>query len=771
MLELAGQPLLGRARELELLVSFLDGIETSGQALMLRGAPGIGKSRLLAEAAAQARARGMTLLSATGVQSETRLSFAGLHQLLRPVRKRVAELPEVHRDALDAAFGLTHKPAPERFRVAMATLDLLAEVAGERPLLLVVDDAHWLDPPTADVLAFVARRIESDPIVLLAATRDGYPSSTLTSAGLPEQPLEGLDELTAASLLDAAAPNLPPPTRERVLREAAGNPLALLELPATSHTDGERSVLPLSERLERAFAGRVAELPEDTRLALLAAALDDGENVVEILRAASAVAGRALELDALEPARAAALVDIGVGTLHFRHPLIRSAVWQSADVRRRRQMHEALAEVLHGDPDRRVWHRAALVTGTHEELARELEAAGVRAYRRGAIDVALAALRRAVQLSDPSRRATQVLAAAELAYERGRPDLAVPLMRELDFGELERGDAGRAWILREHLQSGALADQDRVRDLIAVAEQAEDRDVHHELLWLVATRTWWAGPDPATRRLVVAAADRAGPPTAADPRLVAIHAYADSFGNAARVIDCLRAAAASTLPVDDPPGYLASAGLICGAFEESLAFSPRGRRARPGRRTPGCAPAAAGGAGDERRPLPRSRCRAPCRRGSAPARDRAQPAGVARRRGDGARDAGRDRRRPGRGRPGDRPRRGDRADARRAAFHLAGPERAGARGARRRALRRRVPDPRAAVRSHRSGVSRALRVQRDRRPGRSGGVHRRHPTRAAAPRAGRGAGGRARQRVARDALPARARGPCGGRRADGRALR
>ncbi len=127
----------------------------------------------------------MTLLSATGVQSETRLSFAGLHQLLRPVRKRVAELPEVHRDALDAAFGLTHKPAPERFRVAMATLDLLAEVAGERPLLLVVDDAHWLDPPTADVLAFVARRIESDPIVLLAATRDGYPSSTLTSAGLP----------------------------------------------------------------------------------------------------------------------------------------------------------------------------------------------------------------------------------------------------------------------------------------------------------------------------------------------------------------------------------------------------------------------------------------------------------------------------------------------------------------------------------------------------------------------------------------------------------
>ncbi len=220
-----------------------------------------------------------------------------------------------------------------------------------------------------------------------------------------------------------------------------------------------------------------------------------------------------------------------------------------------------------------MWHRAALVTGTHEELARELEAAGVRAYRRGAIDVALAALRRAVQLSDPSRRATQVLAAAELAYERGRPDLAVPLMRELDFGELERRDAGRAWILREHLQSGALSDHDRVRDLIGVAEQAEDRDVHHELLWLVATRTWWAGPEPAMRRLVVDAADRAGPPTAADPRLVAIHAYADSFGNAARVIDCLRVAAASTPPVDDPPGYPASAGLICGAFEESLAFS------------------------------------------------------------------------------------------------------------------------------------------------------------------------------------------------------
>ena len=179
-------PLLGRDQEQSFLRSLLDEVAVHGQALVLRGEPGVGKSRLLSDAARTARERGMSVLTATGVQSEASLPFAGLHQLLRPVRARAAELPAAQRAALDAAFGLTPEVAPEHYRIAMAALDLVSEVASDAPVLLVAEDTQWLDRPTSDVLAFVARRIESDPVVLLAATREGYPS-VLGDAGVPER--------------------------------------------------------------------------------------------------------------------------------------------------------------------------------------------------------------------------------------------------------------------------------------------------------------------------------------------------------------------------------------------------------------------------------------------------------------------------------------------------------------------------------------------------------------------------------------------------------
>src|SRR5215218_3340362 len=221
-------PLLGRLEEQKRLTSLFEDVALHGQALVLHGEPGIGKSRLLSEAVRTARERGMAVLTTTGVQSEAHLPFAGLHQLLRPVRDRASELRDVQRAALDSAFGLRHETAPEHFRIAMAALDLLSDVATDAPLLLVIEDAHWLDGPTSDVLAFVARRIESDPIVLLAAIRDGYPS-VFGEAGLPEHKLVGLDDSTAAALLDAVASGLPVGARTQVLREAAGNPLAILE--------------------------------------------------------------------------------------------------------------------------------------------------------------------------------------------------------------------------------------------------------------------------------------------------------------------------------------------------------------------------------------------------------------------------------------------------------------------------------------------------------------------------------------------------------------
>jgi DNA-binding CsgD family transcriptional regulator len=571
-------PLLGRDEEQRLLASLLDEIATRGQALVLRGEPGIGKSRLLSEVARQARERGMTVLTATGVQSEANLPFAGLHQLLRPVRDRAVELPAMQREALDTAFGLVADVAPEPYRIAMAALDLISEVAADGPVLLVVEDAHWLDRSSADVLGFIARRIESDPVVLLAAARDGYPAG-LTDAGLPEHRITGLDDATSGALLDAVAPRLPLATRSHVLHEAAGNPLALLELPAVigQSDDGHSPAggVPLTERLERAFAGRVAELPDGTRLALLAAALSDEDAVDQVLEAARTVAAAPIDLDALEPAVEAALIELDVNSIRFRHPLIRSAVRQSASVQQRRRVHEALAATLDADPDRRAWHRAALVNGTDEELAHELEEAGTRARRQGAIDVALSALRRAVQLSGQDHGGSRMFVTAELAYERGRPDIAAEMLNEIERLDLTLLELAQARYISELLDARALADRSRVADLISIAEQAGaegDRDLHHSLLWIAAARTWWASPGLDTRQLVVDAANRAGPPTAADPRLVSIHAYAHPYANAAKVGACLRYAAQSGVVGAEPAGYLCSAGMVIGAFYDSLQF-------------------------------------------------------------------------------------------------------------------------------------------------------------------------------------------------------
>jgi DNA-binding CsgD family transcriptional regulator len=520
----------------------------------------------------------MRVLTAIGVQSEAHLPFAGLHQLLRPVRERAAGLAAIQRDALDAAFGLAPEVPLEPYRIAMAALDLISEVAADSPVVLIVEDAHWLDRSTAEVLAFIARRIEADPVLLLAAARDGYPAG-LTDAGLPEHRLSGLDEATSGALLDAVAPRLALATRSRVLHDAAGNPLALLELPAVIGRSDDEHLPPrglaLTERLERAFAGRVADLPDATRLALLAAALSDEDAVSQAVEAASAVAATPVDLDALEPAVEAALIDLDVNSIRFRHPLIRSAVRQSASVQQRRRVHEALAVTLDADPDRRVWHRAALVTGTDEELARELEEAGVRARRRGAIDVALTALRRAVQLSDPNHRGRRLFVAADLAYERGRPDIAAEMLHELERLDLDALEVAQARFISELLDARALTDRSRVADLIAIAEQAGaegDRDLHHNLLWIAAARTWWASPAPDARQLIVDAANRAGPPIAADPRLVSIHAYSHPYANAAKVIDCLHFAGQSGVVGAEPAGYLCSAGMVTGALIESLRF-------------------------------------------------------------------------------------------------------------------------------------------------------------------------------------------------------
>jgi DNA-binding CsgD family transcriptional regulator len=569
-------PLLGRSVEQQLLESLLDDVLMRGRALVVRGEPGIGKSRLLEETARGAQERGMTVLTTTGVQSEAHLPFAGLHQLLRPVRDRARDLRDVQRAALEAAFGLVDEAAPEPFRIAMAVLDLLSDVATDAALLLVVDDAQWLDRPTLDVLPFVARRIESDPIFLLAATRDGYPS-VLGAAGVPEHRLDGLDDSTASVLLDASAPGLPVARRARVLREAAGNPLAILELPAAVGSEGEDGIsgsTPLTDRLERAFAGRVSELPAASRLLVLVAALSDGSRLGEILEASSLVSPTALDLDAAGPAVDAGILDVDLQTVRFRHPLIRSAVAQSAGLGERRRVHEALAKVLEDEPDRRAWHRAALVSGEAEDIALELEEAAMRARRRGALPVAVTAMKRAAELGEPASSSRRFLDAAGLAVELGQPNIVMPVLHavgQLDLAELDRA---RVTWLEETALTRPL-DRELYKSLIATAEQAGaagDHDLRVDLLWLVASRAWWVDPGPDVRQALIAAAGRLGGANDRDPRVFAVHAYADPLGHAAGVLARLQTAAGGRRLDTDAARFYGPAALVVGAFDLGADF-------------------------------------------------------------------------------------------------------------------------------------------------------------------------------------------------------
>jgi DNA-binding CsgD family transcriptional regulator len=553
----------------------------------LRGDPGIGKSRLLSEAIALAEERRMKVLATRGVQSEAQLAFGGLQQLLRPVRSQATGLTATHQAVLGAALGIGDDEPPEHFRIALAVLDLLSDAATESPLLLVAEDAHWLDQPSVDVLSFVARRLESDPIVLLVAAREGYP--TVFGAGaLPELRLRPLDPESATRLLGDSGGHLSAGERSRILREAAGNPLALVELPSIAHRlDDDQlmpGLVPLTERMERAFAARAADLPLETQLLLLVAALNDSESLSEVLRAGRLVADEPVGVEALQAAADVAIVELDERTVRFRHPLMRAAVRQSASVERRRRVHEALAETLEAEPDRMVWHHAALASGPHEDVALELEEAGRRARRRGALHVAITALRRAAELSDPAQRGRRLLSAGELAVELGQPELAAPLLHGVDeqSGPLERALA--TWI-EEMITPPDLGDADRVARVVDAAERAGDagdRDLHVRLLWLAVSRAWWTDPGPAARRILVDAARRLGGVGQPDPRVFAVYACADPVGHAAEALPRLRALVATRTLDTESVRHLGPAALVLGAFDIAvglLASAAEGARA------------------------------------------------------------------------------------------------------------------------------------------------------------------------------------------------
>ena len=570
-------PLLGRETELQFLTGLLDNVERSGAAVVLRGEPGIGKSRLLSEAIAVAQERKMAVLACRGVQSEARLPFAGLQQLLRPVRAYSAKLSATHCAVLEAALGIGGEDPPEHFRIALAVLDVLSEAATDRPLLVIAEDAHWLDQPSVDVLSFVARRLESDPIVLLAAARDGYPTA-FGPGEMTELRLEPLDPSTAARVLEAAAASLSPGERGRVLREAAGNPLALVELPSIAHRLDDEPVMPglvpLTERMERAFAARAADLPLETQLLLLVAALNDSESVAEVLEGGGALAEGPVDVALLQAAADVAIIELDQRGVRFRHPLMRSAVTQAAPIERRRRVHEALAKALSDQPDRCVWHRAALISGRRESIAVELEQAAARARRRGAAGVAVLALRRAAELSGPERRMSRLLAGAALAFELGQVEVVGSLLQEaerLDPDPIER--ARITWVdvaVNTVVHIRPLGGARPTRSMIERGEaagRAGDRDLHIELLWLAALRASWFGLDRDTSDVLLEAVRRVGPPDPTDPRLFMTYVYADPFSIPPVCMERLRAMAADRVYDRQAALYLGPAAFNAGAFE------------------------------------------------------------------------------------------------------------------------------------------------------------------------------------------------------------
>jgi DNA-binding CsgD family transcriptional regulator len=525
--------LLGRERELELLVRLVDSVGRQGQALLIGGDAGIGKTSLLAEASREATSKGFQVLSAWGMETEANLPFAALHQLLRPVLKEADRLPAPQRSALLAAFGMVDAAAPDLFFTALAALNLLADVAADKPLLLVCDDAQWFDRPSGDALSFIARRLGSDPIALLAAIRHGH-DSPLLHAGLPEMELSTLGNETAKRLLQARAPDLPSLRRDQVLKLADGNPLALMELPAALVDDPTPLGSPFPARLaftaplERAFAGRAASLPAKTATLLLIAAADDDREYAEVLRAGSLVNASDCNLDDLAPAISANLVEIDGNELHFRHPLVRSAIYNHATASEHQAAHRALAQVLEGQPDRQAWHRSEAAAGPDEDVALALDQAASRAERRGGVSVAVAALQRAAALGDPPRRADRLLRAAELAFQIGRQDLVERLLADVEPLELSWRERGLAAWIRDSFDDGVPGDPIQVRSLTEVADEARvagDTDLALKLLLGAALRTWWADPGPEWRGQVITIAERVKVPES-DPRMLAILAVA-----------------------------------------------------------------------------------------------------------------------------------------------------------------------------------------------------------------------------------------------------
>ncbi|GAB3443288.1 LuxR family transcriptional regulator [Phycicoccus ginsengisoli] len=589
------EPLLGRNDELVAIGRLLDGItepassgtthSARGGTLIFVGEPGIGKTAMLGAAVAAAEERGIPLLRATGAESERHLSFAVLFDLVRPVLTHLGSLSPLHRDALSRAFGLVESTGPvEPFFVALAALELVVEAASDHPVVMAVDDAHAVDQPSRDVIAFIARRLENERAILVVATRPDSAIELAASAsdtGITLRTLRALDRATSRELLHLREPDLPAVVEQAVLRQADGNPLALLELPRGlrltaargTHLDADR--LPLTDRLVMSFAARLDELDPTTRTLLRVVAVNDSNLLSEAAAAVSLETGREVRNSDLTPALEAGLVRIDGPAIVFRHPLVRSAVWMATSDEDRARAHAALARVMAADPDRSVWHRACASDDPDEPVAQALDAAALRALSRGAPGTAVQWLEKAAARSPSGRRRSQrLLRAAELAFELGRPSMVRRLIEEAQALELGPEEEARLGWLEGAFDDGTPGDARGVRRLVTWAVSARDRadpDLAVHLLHGAATRCWWGDPGVDLRAELVAVADSLSLDPR-DPRQLATVSVAGDFDRHRGVLEAAAWWGEQDGVTAVQLGALARAAFVTGDFDRVLAF-------------------------------------------------------------------------------------------------------------------------------------------------------------------------------------------------------
>jgi DNA-binding CsgD family transcriptional regulator len=507
--------LYGREEQLAVVDQILAGMRSGrAGALILRGEVGIGKTALLDAVAEQAN--DARVLRVTGVEAEAELPFAGLHALMRPALDEIGALPERQAEALRGAFGMAEAAVADRFLVGLGVLSLIAELAEDRPVICLVDDAQWLDQASADALVFAARRLHAERAAVILAARDEPVSGSLP--GLPELRVSGLGRPAAEQLL--AGSGLVQAVRDELIAEAGGNPLALIEL-SRGLSEGQRagSVTPLTVpavspvgRVQQAFGGRVAVLTQPCRRAMLVAALAGLAELPEVSRAIEVAGG---SLTDLAPAERAGLLRVTPASVVFSHPLVRSAVLADSDVAGRVAAHQALADV--NDGDRRAWHLAALAIGPDEEVAAALDAAAQRAALRGSSAAVSAAYERAAGLSaDAAPRGLRLALAAEAAAYAGQMPRAAGLAEQARRQVTDPGQAAALAGLRAFLEAEAGRIADAAGFLLeeaALLGQADSGGA--QVMVLEGFQMLWVNAGPAPPRELEYRAAAILPPAAA----------------------------------------------------------------------------------------------------------------------------------------------------------------------------------------------------------------------------------------------------------------